>query len=276
MASIVDPPLPTKAGGRGVCIFCGYRGKLTGEHVWPDQLRDLFPPMPEMFVRLLALDGQPLTERTWRGDMFANKVNATCHGCNHGWLNDLENRAMPWLRPMILGSSVVIPLGRDGQTAVAAYVLRVLILSAHMTPDPMLILPSAGRALFNHHAPSRHETVWIGHYEGAVMNFGVAVRRFKIDPGLHSPESSWSDAYMATLGVGKLAVQIFGHDGHYPMSIETRDPRVMVGIWPSTQNLGWPPALRLNDDGLRALLSLRFDPGSPVRTADGRLQDEAP
>lgn len=261
------PPLSANVE-RGVCIFCGFRGKLTGEHVWPDRLREFIPAVPGMQVRLLGLNMEQIAERTWPGDIYANKPRVTCHDCNHGWLNKLEDRAMPWLRPMVSGSTLAIPLSRDGQTAVAAYVLRVLVIAGYMTPDPLIVLPSATRSLFNHHEPSPHEHIWVGNYDGSVRNLGIAVRRLQIEPTRNSPPSSWSDAYVATLGIGNLAVQIFGHDGHYPLSVETRDPREMLRIWPRTPSLSWPPPLRLNDEGLQALIAQGFDPGSPLKKVE--------
>src|SRR5437867_932627 len=123
-----------------VCIFCGGR-PVTREHVWPDQLSELFPGMTAGAIHSLWAANRPEERREWKGNIFDQRVRVTCHECNHGWLNQLENAAMPWLRPMILGSPLLVPLAPDAQRAVAAYFIRISILAQFLHRGASACIP---------------------------------------------------------------------------------------------------------------------------------------
>lgn len=91
--------------------------------MWPEQLKDLFPELKDLTVTYSMGDvDRPDTQKTWTGDAFAQRVRVTCHDCNHGWLNDLENAGF-------VGSICCTSGGgsrsSDARVSVATYRLQV-------------------------------------------------------------------------------------------------------------------------------------------------------
>ena len=85
------------------CVFCNTReGKRTREHVWRRALRQRFAPASGLTFWQHSVDAA--TVQTRPISQFDITVNAVCSNCNAGWLNDLEDRALPTLDYFGLGS----------------------------------------------------------------------------------------------------------------------------------------------------------------------------
>src|ERR1700742_2428273 len=93
------------------CIFCLKPG-TTNEHLFPDWLRVLFPRTPkDTTTRGVTQWGQDKLGKLYampartihKGHSGVTKIPYVCAGCNNGWMSRLENRARPFLMPLIQG-----------------------------------------------------------------------------------------------------------------------------------------------------------------------------
>jgi hypothetical protein len=93
----------------GRCVFCGWEGKLTQEHAWPDWLRDELPRGNDVgFIqgqRLIRDQGKIVSTTPLRRETAANrKVRVVCQqNCNGGWMSRLESRIKPVLLALLHG-----------------------------------------------------------------------------------------------------------------------------------------------------------------------------
>jgi hypothetical protein len=78
---------PDSAFPRGVCVFCGFTGKLTNEHVWPDWLARFV--IEETRAPWVKVNNQGI-ERIWDAPMFHLKVRRVCAECNNGWMDEAD------------------------------------------------------------------------------------------------------------------------------------------------------------------------------------------
>jgi len=78
------------------CLFCGTSsGKRTKEHVWKRSLRERFPAVESLtFWEQTEVNTNISTRPISQFDIT---VNAVCAACNAGWLNELEELALPAL-----------------------------------------------------------------------------------------------------------------------------------------------------------------------------------
>lgn len=79
------------------CVFCRRTGqKITGEHVWPNWIRKLFPD-GALNLHHLRHDHP---QRQWtvrkKGDS-GMQVKDVCKRCNEGWMNGIETSVRPFL-----------------------------------------------------------------------------------------------------------------------------------------------------------------------------------
>lgn len=84
-------------GGRR-CLFCGTTsGKRTREHVWRNALREQFPPASSLTFWESSASLSREFVQTRPISQFDMTLNGVCSDCNSGWLNSLEDDALPTL-----------------------------------------------------------------------------------------------------------------------------------------------------------------------------------
>ena len=111
---------------REFCIFCG-SGDLSKEHFWPEWASDLLPESGGHKI-MRAIGAGPLTtHRERQGGAKTIKLRVVCRNCNHGWMNDLEVAARPFLTPLIVGKPVLLTV--QHQRSLAEWIaLKVILL----------------------------------------------------------------------------------------------------------------------------------------------------
>lgn len=78
------------------CLFCTtLTGKRTREHIWRRSLRQRFTSAKSLTFWDTYHGMRPVSTRPI--SQFDMVLNAVCTDCNSGWLNDLEDRALPSL-----------------------------------------------------------------------------------------------------------------------------------------------------------------------------------
>jgi hypothetical protein len=154
--------LPRKPPGR--CIFCDRLG-VTKEHMWADWLRNYIPR--ELTGHSTAFEKVHLRRsessvRRQTGDPHSRRIKCVCRECNNGWMSQLQEKAKPYLVPMLKGDHVT--LHRNGQTTLAAWITMMVMVAEHLNEE-MVAISLTERQWFkvNQRAPS-HWRIWIGRH----------------------------------------------------------------------------------------------------------------
>ena len=250
------------------CVFCGRRGKLTGEHVLGDWLSrtglDL-EPVPHGAGPLNRL-GRGLGVRA----PFRQKVRDVCGDCNHGWMSHLEATAQRILTPFILGKPGQIEPNDQG--AIAAWVektaLTAMLVSSAEERDRGFGVPASEyrelHALRDKPRPLPASQFWIGRYEG-VRGWAVRVTPLatRVD-GL--PEPDRPQGYAMAIVLGRLllhGVRFTTQSLQVHVSTRLKLPQ----LCPSEARIAWPRGTALNDAGF-----LDFAGGKDFRSPEGHLE----
>ncbi|HEX4807187.1 MAG TPA: hypothetical protein VFU94_14910 [Conexibacter sp.] len=245
---------------RGVCVFCGFRGKLSNEHVWPDWLAQfVIDDARAPWVKIGRRGG---VERIWDAPMFHHKVRRVCRPCNNGWLSDIENAVKPFLRWMILGRDCQLDSGTQATFATWC-TLRAFM--AQFAVGESSVPPHHFRWIYDHREPPTSVGVWLAIYGGRRFPVFAAHNSLTIAPDISRPdhEPTGQNAYFATFSVGRLAFQVFGH---YLANarLDLRRPPTHAGfvqqIRPSAATVRWPPPRALTDEGLHQIAQFALQP----------------
>ena len=117
------------------CIFCGGT-PVTKEHLVPRWVTGILKRDPRGFPRLMMIQRTTGSGRSheWSG---GDDINATakcvCRQCNHGWMANLEESALPLLQKMMMGR--IVRLDTHGQSLVAKWLaLRALVFRYFAEP----------------------------------------------------------------------------------------------------------------------------------------------
>lgn len=231
---------------RKTCIFCG-RKPVTREHILPDWLNGTRNEV--LRVRGEYSGGRagsaPLS-RTWETDkLFDLKARIVCGPCNSGWMSDIENKAKPFIEPMVLGKGV--ELTPDAQSLVALWTsLRVVTgyyAFKHFRPLPDDWLASVRD---DARAPENWTIVTTGYRGKRDAHFQST------EIGVPAPSTGDTDAaeldhgVVTTILVGYLALKVFALR-RFKMKEPGTD--AFLRIWPASSLIyRWPPPECLGDD----------------------------
>jgi hypothetical protein len=252
----------------GTCIFCGFSGKLTGEHVFGD------------WLSRIELDRDPVPHGTgWLNRVgrelgvrppFQQKVRDVCGRCNSGWMSRLEDVAKRVLTPLILGKRGRIEV-RD-QAAVAMWAQKTALVAMLVSPESERAsgygLPAAEyRALYARREqmePLPASQFWAGRYDG-VRGWSVRVTPLVVAvEGL--PEPEWPRAYAMTSVLGQLVV----HGVRFTtpaLQVEVSTGRDMPQLWPPAGSVRWPRGTVVDDAAF-----LRFAGGKELCVAEPHVR----
>jgi hypothetical protein len=177
------------------------------------------------------------------------ELKAVCSACNNGWMSNLETDFETACGPMILGSSSSLDANAQGIAATWAIKTALLLELAWRYLDTATYAPASHFAyLYEHHsAPPNDALVWIAAVDAEAKQLAWSKAASFSDP------SGEPDAYLATVAVGYLVLQIFGRDIRPSDPATVREPHRMAvtpqplrsffeQIWPIQHVLvSWPP-----------------------------------
>jgi hypothetical protein len=223
------------------CVFCGYSGKLTGEHVvgnWVARSGLDLNPLPHEAGPLNHM-GKSMGTRP----PFRQTVRDVCGECNHGWMSRLEGIAQRVLTPCILGNSSV--LSSADLSAVAAWTqktaLTAMLVSSEQERKAGYGLPSAEyHALYDLRdalRPLPSSQFWIGKYVG-VRSWSVRVTPLVVRTA-GRPEPARPQGYAMTVLLGQMIIC------GVRFTTSTSIPQLAINrplqpIWPDQADIGWP------------------------------------
>ena len=233
----------------GRCIFCGWRGKLTGEHIWPAWSHRYVPPTTKQYFILHATAFQERSDfipRKRPGDIRDWRVYCVCHGCNQGWMSRLEMRAKPVLLSLMRGDEV--RLMPEQQLLVAAWAAMKAIVAEHDPTGSITTHPSQRRRLMKKLLPPENGwAIYIGHFNGRAWK-----ARWVSHPLLVLPEAEGRAGQPAEYHNGQTSTQVIGQ--LYIHVMRSRMPKlfdrwkftlpdrcILYRIWPpAPASIVWP------------------------------------
>ncbi len=227
--------------------------------MWPEWLKSVFPDLgPPTHVFGLVGDDDSWVEE--RRPAFSRRAKIVCAECNNGWMSRLEVAVAPVITPMLTAEKRV-SLNEHQQTVVALWVVKTAMTMQLSHPTRRIDgIPAEhyGSVRAELHPPSTSQ-VWIGacSHDDRPENVPLAmVGRCRIAPlSRFRPNDIGADeptrpAYVATMSMGNLVMQAFGHQ--YPTSkVQLRYPNLsgtaLLQIWPVlAPSVEWPGALTLD------------------------------
>jgi hypothetical protein len=217
------------------CAFCGFAGKLTGEHVFGDWLTRIglvLEPV-EHGAGPLNRIGRSLGVRP----PFRQTVKDVCAGCNNGWMSQLEVVARRVLTPFILGEPGEIAAADAAAIAMWTQktALTAMLVASQEERDAGYGLPASEYrelwTLRDKIEPLPASQFWLGRYEGD-RGWDVRVTPFAVTvEGL--PEPDQPQGYAVTVVLGQLVL--------HGVRFTTSSLQVDVTTRQNLPQL-WPPA----------------------------------
>jgi len=227
------------------CIFCGYVGKLSNEHVIAKWLR-----------KTLQIRGDV---HEYRGDEHVSKLEAlaiilpeVCKDCNNGWTNRLEERVRPILEPVLLGTPrdrlYALDLPHQATLATWAVKTSLLLTLRKYRRDANGWIPKGNlKWLYEHRdsdLPPPGTRVWVGSLD-AEGRLPSSVQAACANEAGNSPF-----AHCGTFSVGYVLFQVFCcEEVNSDLSSEDEEwlaPKGLCAgrllqIWPANASFRWPP-----------------------------------
>lgn len=192
------------------CVFCGFEGKLTAEHVFGDWLNALG------LGNGPSRGGAGLLNRSLRdlgvARPFGRTVRTVCAPCNNGWMSKLEAVAARVLSPIILAKASAIDV--NDAAALTAWAQKTALVSMCML-DRSERAANGGlpveefRALYARRdslEPLPDTQLWLARYRGRQRLAAAYVTPMAVRlPGVREPDRP--QAYVATILLGEVLLQ---------------------------------------------------------------------
>ncbi len=246
MSQLLDPALNREPGESQRCAFCGYRGKLTSEHVWPERFQTLFPELKMVKYQ----HGDPRSPLKFDAIAFTGKVRIDCDKCNNTKLERIESAAIPHIKFLALGIRAgVLPF--EAQRKVAAFGVRMLAVGQYTHPHLRPIPRHHREHLVLNRSPPQHTEVSLWAYDGpdfqAPQVRGIPQKLML--PSERTPD--WMNAYRGILRVGHLVIEVAARTDGRPLVFLPKPPGTFVRIWPIdlTRPQVWPPQKSMTEVG---------------------------
>lgn len=257
-------------GSGRACVFCGGT-PVTGEHVWPQWIAKYVPAVlaeekaQHYVVRESEEEGRQVEFRGLRYP-FTTEAHCVCERCNTGWMAELEHTAEHELHAMIEGKPQKLHAWR--QAIAATWAFKTAMMLEHADSADRRAIPAAiYKPFWGFLRPTTMTNIWMARYIGEEPHhFGHGELRAQVIGPEGPVEVGEAQPYAGIISVGQLA---FWYVGHLVQGADLYRPNPnlydrLIRIWPLTPNVAeWPPAVGVDDEGLRALmfsLSDAFEP----------------
>lgn len=193
-------------------------------------------------------------------------TNEPCQNCNNGWMSRLEERVKPVLLPMIDGGSITVRT--DQQVSIARWTVKTAMnYEFFRRRNPRYFMTRERRAMAaTQETPHQGILLFLARYRSAVT----------IADGFRNEEAAWTsdydlplnvmhegrlhsfNAYVFTLAVGDLAIQMFCHRwtrGPLNFTIAGAWDDAASRIWPGVlRNVKWPPPAFMDRETFEAFV----------------------
>jgi hypothetical protein len=173
-------------------------------------------------------------------------------------MNDLERAARPYLESIVVGSQRT--LDATALTKVSAWATKTTLALQLASRDATAFPPRYYRQLTaDPTRPPPRTQVWLGAYDGFRLTF--------CQTWLLDMKSSQANGmgFVSTMIIGKAVFQVFLHALDADLTLEKQGVRARMAsqIWPTIGEVGWPPAVVIDESSLWRFLQA-FAPPAPM------------
>jgi hypothetical protein len=124
--------------------------------MWPDWLKAYIPRTAAEHregATIVHLNEEVETVSRRTGDPHTRRIRCVCRTRNNGWMSRLQERAKPYLVPMLLKHTNT--LDRRAQEAASAWSAMMVMVAEHVQRE-MIAIPFADRARLRAHQTTPH------------------------------------------------------------------------------------------------------------------------
>lgn len=259
----------TQSSAPKKCIFCQLPRRMSEEHIWGKWLKAYIPPTMNKHTMQAVQINRP-NERTTgniylkAGDPLRSKVKVVCVDCNNRWLSEIQNRAKPFLTPLIRGDRTA--LGPEAQQRAAAWCAMATMTAEFIDRDPKTIaVPQSQRDwLMNNGTVPPGWRIWLADYQrhkwpAQWTHLTLPILEAKDIPAEDSTGYVLPNTQVTTFVIGRLYVHVMSSVD--PENINKwadmlpRTAPLLVPLFPPKESfVAWPP-IGLTDKQADAIAS---------------------
>jgi len=233
------------------CGFCN-NTDVTQEHLWADWLRELIlESRSEGGIRTFRAE----IEREGELISFAKNdleltVGMPCRSCNNGWMSDLENSVRPFMREMVYRGQRTL-LDDERTRALIHWVVKTAMVYEFTgrAEEPKYFTQDERRAFKDARALPQNLWIWLGRYDGILPLHSLQLRG--------SGDSGTPEIFSLTVTANFLVCQVLAYrDSDDDLALYARATQTerLLPLYPPTGAwMNWPPAVTIEDYGLRVL-----------------------
>jgi hypothetical protein len=111
------------------CAFCAHSAKLSGEHIWSEWMRELFPTKK---IRFTSFGEKHEVLRQWSSHDIDMTAKVVCQKCNNEWMSGLESaHAKPAMTDLIVGDKE-LTISEMQARGIAVFAFKTAVIAEHM------------------------------------------------------------------------------------------------------------------------------------------------
>lgn len=222
-----------------VCPFCQTReAPATKEDIFARWIARLWPDGGLFRVDVIDPDGR--LERTYgaKGNL-GFVLTKPCKNCNNGWMNDLENAAIPILAPTIQGQPRTLTFAEC--RTLARWMVKTSIMFEFLQRRPTRYFTRRDRIALFESLSIRRVLLFLARYVPRTEPTSGWFQEYPMPLQITAPIGAQEDvdAYVATFAIGQLVLQLFAHRSRLPTLVLRS-----AGDWTDATVQAEPPRTR--------------------------------
>lgn len=235
------------------CVFCLTNENLSKEHVWSEWVRDRLPLRQDARSPFSWLRNGEVVRELPNVRLADIRIRRVCETCNSGWMNRIEEAAIPILSDLIEGKPRTLNPAEMFVAATWGF-LKCLIVDLSLNGQQTLVVPVVHAWFRVSRMPPPSALVAIACYGGNRFPLYGAAGRNGLTITIDTGGSYQVQIYTMVFGVGHLVFKVVGH--HLPIPVDLKpaaaDRSVAGRVWPEPDEaIRWPPKVMLDDTSLK-------------------------
>lgn len=195
------------------CIFCSNPG-LSREHIWADWLKNYIPKNEPSHDQLSATIHKHYTDvkrKKVQGDLRSRRLRVVCEECNIGWMSKLQEKAKPFLEPLMRREQ--FHFDANAQEVVAAWITMFVMVAEYLDASKVSTPQFEREAFMASKEPPTKWKIWIGDlqrekWRGMLAHFAVPISSPDHAPTVTDNDILPPNTQTMTFVVGRLYVHV--------------------------------------------------------------------
>lgn len=250
-----EPFHPNGVGMSG-CVFCGRRGAMSKEHIWPRWVgRTISADLPSSrsvrTVEVRSEGDEAIIEPTrWgpeqQGSVLATKVRIVCQTCNNGWMSRLEANCRRLIR-LLLDPGLALINPADC-ASLATWAIKTAWMNEFVGGGTGSTSTVGMRAsLMNKALPPASCAVWLARHKGDLR---LDIRHARLALGHQDDPAGLlgvRHAQRTSIVLDQVALLAWSADGPGVPTPQPPSERWAV-LWPTAESVWWGGLPEVSDE----------------------------